>query len=217
MRIAYIREKDTWNTTLGVDALLVALFLIVATSETPLVAGDRVLVGLNAALVVAFDGRTKELVVLSKARSLLLPAKGQVGGRHDLDEVHEIVGLFACLLLSVIKRVDVVASPSSWAGVLVLLLHVCNDRVAQLRTEAQVVDLVCERVRIFVLEVVLEVVHVHVASRERLSRRNVEVSNDLVDTNAALETASLLSLLVEVLGVVFTLTLLDTLATTKRP
>jgi hypothetical protein len=45
----------------------------------------------------------------------------------------------------------------------------------------------------------------------------MEVSNDLVDANAALETASLLSLLVEMLGVVFALALLDTLAATKRP
>jgi len=217
VRIAYIGEKDTRNTTLGVDALLVALFLIVPAGKTPLVAGNRVLVGLNAALVVALDGRTKELVVLSKARSLLLPAKGQVGGRDDLDKVHEVVCLLGGLLLGIIERVDVVASPSSRAGVLVLLLHIRNDRVAQLRTEAQVVDLVGERVRVFVLEVVLEVVHVHVASGERLSRRNVEVSNDLVDANAALQTASLLSLLVEVLGVVFTLALLDALATTKRP
>jgi hypothetical protein len=45
----------------------------------------------------------------------------------------------------------------------------------------------------------------------------MEVSNDLVDANAALETASLLSLLVEMLGVVFALALLNTLAATKRP
>lgn len=74
-----------------------------------------------------------------------------------------------------------------------------------------------EGMRVLVLEVVLEVVHVHVASGERLSGSDVEVSDDLVDSNATLETASLLSLLVEVLGVVFALALLNALAAAKRP
>jgi hypothetical protein len=45
----------------------------------------------------------------------------------------------------------------------------------------------------------------------------VEVSDDFVDSNAALETAALLSLLVEVLGVVFALALLYALSATERP
>ena len=45
----------------------------------------------------------------------------------------------------------------------------------------------------------------------------MEVANDLVDLDAALETASLLTLGIKMLGVVFALTLLDALASTKGP
>jgi hypothetical protein len=60
-------------------------------------------------------------------------------------------------------------------------------------------------------------VYVHVASREGLSRGNVEVAYDLVDLDAAIEAASLLSLRVQMLSVVFALTLLYVLAASKRP
>jgi len=58
---------------------------------------------------------------------------------------------------------------------------------------------------------------VHVAGREGLSRSDVEVTNNLVNLDAALETATLLSLCVEVFSVVFPLALLDTLAAAERP
>lgn len=45
----------------------------------------------------------------------------------------------------------------------------------------------------------------------------MEVSNNLVDLDAALETASFLALCVQVLGVVFALALLYALAATKGP
>lgn len=45
----------------------------------------------------------------------------------------------------------------------------------------------------------------------------MEVANDLVDLDAALKTASLLTLFVKVLSVVFALALLNTLATAERP
>ena len=47
----YIRKEDTWDTTPSVDPLLVAFFLIGTTLQTPVMAGHRVLVRLNAALV----------------------------------------------------------------------------------------------------------------------------------------------------------------------
>jgi hypothetical protein len=121
------------------------------------------------------------------------------------------------VLIGVVKGVDVVASPSSWAGVLVLLLHVRDDHLAQLWPKAEVVDLMGEGVRVFVLEVVLEIVNVHIAIRKRLSGRDVEVSDDLVNSDATLETAALLSLLVKVLGIVFALALLNALSATERP
>jgi hypothetical protein len=45
----------------------------------------------------------------------------------------------------------------------------------------------------------------------------VEIAHNLVDFDASLETASLLSLSVEVFGIVLALALLYTLTTTKRP
>jgi hypothetical protein len=45
----------------------------------------------------------------------------------------------------------------------------------------------------------------------------MEVSDDLVDADAAFQTAAFLALLVEVLGVVFALALFYALAAPKRP
>jgi hypothetical protein len=104
-----------------------AFLFICTASKTPLVASDRVLMGLNAALVVSLNGRAQKFIVLGKSRRLLFPAKGQVSGRDDLDKVHEVKRLLVGDLVCAIKRVDVVAGPSTGAGVLVLLLHVCND------------------------------------------------------------------------------------------
>lgn len=121
------------------------------------------------------------------------------------------------MLVGVVKGVDVVVRPSTRARALVLFLHVLNDHIAQLRTEAKLVDCVGESMRVFVLEVVLQVVYVKVAVGERLSGCNVEVSNHFVDADATFETTSFLTLLVEVLGVMFPLTLLYTFPTTERP
>lgn len=194
-----------------------ALLFVVATSKTALVAGDRVLVSLDAALVVSVDSGAQQLIVLGRLWSLLLPAKGQVSGRDYLDEVHEVVRLLVGNLVGVVERVDVVVGPSARPSVLVLLLHVFDHHVAQLGTKANMVDLVCKGMRVLVLEVILEVVYVHVSGRERLSRRDVEVADNLVDSNATLETATFLTLFVEMFGVVFALALLHSLAATKRP
>jgi hypothetical protein len=75
----------------------------------------------------------------------------------------------------------------------------------------------CERVRVFVLEVVLQVMDVHVTCGERLSGCDVEVADNLVDSDAALETAALLSLCIKMFGIVFALALLDVLSTAKGP
>lgn len=98
-----------------------------------------------------------------------------------------------------------------------LLLHFLNDHIAQLRAETEVVNRVREGVRVLVLEKVLQIVYMQVAVGERFSGGNVEVSNDFVYANAAIETASFLALLVEMLSVVFAFALLDTLAATERP
>jgi hypothetical protein len=199
------------------NTLLVALLFISSTSKAPLVAGNGVLMCLDTALVISVNGGAQKLVVLRGSRGFLLPTQGQVSGRDYLDKVHVVVGLLISDLVRVVERVDVMAGPSARASVLVLLLHVCNDRITQLRPKAQMVDLMRKSMRILILEVVVQVVYVHVAVRERLSGGNVEVTDNLVDPNATLETASLLSLGVEVLRIVLALALLHTLTSTERP
>ena len=74
-----------------------------------------------------------------------------------------------------------------------------------------------ERMLGFILEVVFEIMHMHVTIRETLSRGKVEITNDFVDANPTFNAAAFPTLLVEVLGIVFALTLFDTFATSKRP
>lgn len=146
----------------------------------------------------------------------LLPAERKIGGRHHLDKVHEVVRLLVCVLLSSVQGVDVVVRPAAGSSRLVLLLHVLDDDVAQLRAKSKVVDLVRERVCL-VLEVVLQVVDVEIAVRERFSRSDVEVTDDFIDSNSTFNTATFLALCVQVFGIVFTLALLDALAATEGP
>lgn len=182
-----------------------------------MVASHRVLMRLNAALVRSIDGSTEKLVVFGRPRDLLLPAEWQVSGRHDLDEVHEVVSLFIGMLLGVVQRIDVVVRPPTGTGPCVLLLHILDNDIAKLGTEAKLVNLVGEGMRILILEVVLEIVYVKVAVRERLSGRNMKVTDNLVDADASLKTTSFLTLLVEMFGVVFSLALFNSLSTTERP
>ncbi len=74
-----------------------------------------------------------------------------------------------------------------------------------------------ERVASRRVPVVLQVVHVHVSVAEATAGRKVEVSDNLVDAQAALDAAALFALLVELLGVVFPLALLHALAPTEGP
>lgn len=150
------------------------------------------------------------------AAGLLLPSERQIRRRNDLDEVHEVESLLGGGLLGVVERVDVVVCPSARACVRVLLLHVCDDSVAELRAEAEVVDLVREGMRL-VFEVVLEVVDVHVPVGEGLAWCDVEVSDDFVDLDGAFETAAFFALGVQVLGVVLALALFNAFAAAKGP
>jgi len=132
----------------------VAILLIRPAGEVPLVAGDGVLVRFNAALVVRVNGGAEQFIVLRESRGGLFPAERKVSGGDDLDEVHEVEGLLRGGLFGGVEWVDVVVSPAAWAGIRVLLLHVCNNGLAQLGAEAQVVDFVGEGVGL-VLEVIL--------------------------------------------------------------
>ena len=197
-------------------ALLVAFLLISPTLKTSLVACDRVLMCLQASLVIAPNDSTN--IFVRRARSLFLPAQRQIGSGDNLYKIHIVVRFLASLLLGVIQGVDVVVGPATRASCRCMFLeHILQVVFAQLGAKTKVVDLVGEGMRIFVLEVVLEVMYVKIAIGEGLSRSNVEVSNNLVHLDVALETASLLALLVEMLGVVLAFTLLNALATTERP
>ena len=77
--------------------------------------------------------------------------------------------------------------------------------------------LVREAVAVVVLEVVFQVVHVHVAVGKGLARCKVEVSDDLVHADPAFDSAAFHALRVEVFGVVFALALLYAFAAAKGP
>lgn len=153
--------------------------------------------------------------MLGRAGSSVFPTKGQVRRRNNLDKVHEVEGLFVGMLFGVVKRIDVVVRPTTRTRAFVLILDILHNDIAQLRAKAKLVDLVRKSMRIFVLEVIFQIMHVQVTVGERLSGCNVEVSNNLVDADAAFETASFLALCVEAFSVVLPLALLYTFSTTK--
>ena len=67
------------------------------------------------------------------------------------------------------------------------------------------------------IEIVVQIMNVHVAIAETASWGNVEVAHDLVDSDSSLNTASFLSLSVQSLSVMFALTLFDVLASSESP
>ena len=185
----------------------------VATSQAALVARHTVLVCLDAVgLTLAIVAKLDKFGGNVEDAALLLPAQRQVGGRHNLDEVHVVVGLFVGLLFRIVERVEVVVGPSH-----ILLANARDHLVRQLRSEAQVVHFVGESVldALATGKVVLKIVDVHVTVAEGLARCEVEVSNHLVDTDTTFNTATFPPLLVEVLAVVFPLALLDVLTATE--
>lgn len=210
----YVREEDAWDTTLGMQTLGVALSGVVTTRQAALVARDGVLVGLDAAVVVLAELAEGGVRIVHEVAVLLCPAEGQVGGRHDLDEVHVVeVGVVGDLLEAV-QGVDVVVGPGQG-----LCAQLLGDLLWQLGPEAQLVDGVGEAVAAGDggVPVVLEVVDVHVAVAEAAAGGDVEVADDLVDAQATLDAAALVALLVQPLGVVLPHALLDVLAAAKGP
>jgi hypothetical protein len=195
------------------NPLLVASLLITASLQTPPMARNRILVRLDAPLI-ALINCSAQLVVQPRGRGF--PAKRQIRGRDYLDEVHEVVCHLIGSLERAIKRVDVVVCPSSRSRSLVVLIHIRDNHIAQLRSESQMVDNVGECMTL-ILEVILQIVDVQVPVRETLSRGNVKVSNDLVDGDGALEPAPLCALGIKMFGVVLAFALFDAFAATKGP
>ncbi len=66
-------------------------------------------------------------------------------------------------------------------------------------------------------KVIFQIMHMHLSVAETLPRREMEVSDDLIDADAAFNAAAFAALLVELFTVVFPLALLDVFATPEGP
>lgn len=143
-----------------------------------------------------------------------VPVQWEVGRGDDLDKVHKVVVGVVRNLRGPIQRVQVVAGPGH-----VLVAELLVDFVGQLGAEAQVVDVVGERVATLDgrVPVVLEIVDVHVAVAKAAAGGDVEVTDDLVHAQPTVDAASFVALGLEVLGVVFPFALLDALSGAEGP
>lgn len=184
--------------------------LVVAARQAALVAGNGVLVRLDAPAARRAQRPEVGPVLANDAPDLALPAQRQVRRRHDLKEVHKVELAVPGVLARAVQRVQVVVGPGQPVGA-EPLGHV----LGQLRPEPQRVDDVREVVLVPVrarLHVAPEVVDVRVAVAEAAARREVEVAHHLVDAEAPLDAAALLLLLRQPLRVVLALALLDVVA-----
>ena len=91
------------------QTLCVALLARITASQAALVARHTVLVSLDAVgLALAVIAELDQFGGNVENAALLLPAKRQVCGRNDLDEVHVVVCLLVGLLFRIVERVQVV-------------------------------------------------------------------------------------------------------------
>lgn len=172
--------------------LLVAFGSTITTHQASLMARNGVLMCLNTPIIlVAISSNAHIIRARMAGKVLLFPSKRKIGGGDDLHEVHVVVRRLTGFFLSVVQRVDVMVCP--WQC---LRAHLLRNLFWQLRSKAEVMDLVREYVASFHrrIEVVIQVVYVHVAVAETPSWGNVEVTDDLVDSDTSFNTASLLSL-----------------------
>lgn len=181
---------------------------IISALQTPLVAGYRVLVSLDVVVPVG-QAQTAHVLLYP-----LLPAQRQVGSGHDFDKIHVVEGRVRCHLLGSVEGVLMVVRP--WP---IVTLHSLGNGRRKLRTEAQVMNRVAKIVLFAIggVPVVLEVVHVHVPATETAARSEMEVSDYLVHLQSTFDSAALLALFVQSLGVVLACALFDVLSSTERP
>lgn len=96
-----------------------------------------------------------------------------------------------------------------------------RELIGELGPETQLVDLMGHGVFFVIgeveIEVVLQIVRVHVPSGKAAAWRNVEIAHDLVYPDNAFETATLAALGINSLRVVLALTLFDVLSAAKGP
>lgn len=151
---------------------------------------------------------------IRRGGGLLLPAECKIRRRNNLDKVHVVKVGIASFLVDSVQRIEVVVGPRSSAA------HSRNNLWWQLWSKSQRVNDMSEVVRLHAVReipVVLEIVDVHVSVAEASAGGKMEVSNDLVDLQQALNAAALFSLLVQSLRVMFSLALLHALASAKGP
>ena len=89
-----------------------------------------------------------------------------------------------------------------------------------LGSEAKVMNLVSESVlglALWYVEIVLQIMHVHLPIAETSPGGNVKVSYDFIDPEAPFNAASLVSLRIELLAVMLTFALFDALTSPESP
>lgn len=209
-------EENTRDTTLRMDTFLVTLGGIVTTGDRSLVRCYRVLMRFNTAGwavcgAVQSQGRAR-VVLVDVVGALGVPSQGQVRGRNNLDEVHEVVSGLVAHLGHSIQRVGVVV---------VGPLPALRDLVRKLRPESELVDGVAHGVFVIAfqasVEICLQVMGMNISARERTAGRDVEVANHLVHTNVTLNAATLSALCINLVRVPFSETLFDIFALAKSP
>ena len=150
--------------------------------------------------LVTGDGKLVSLNCAGSRPCAFRHAQREVARRNHFDEVHKVEAPLRSHLCHAIEWV-----------------RLMGNTTRELRAKGQRVDRVGEGVFLCRPKVLVQVVHVHLCTREGLSRRDVEVSDDLVDAQVPRDIAPFLAHRVETLSVVFSLTLLDALAFAERP
>ena len=91
--------------------------------------------------------------------------------------------------------------------------------IGQLWPKPQLMDLMgeCMPAGYRALKVIIQIMDMHHSIRETPTRRDVEVPNDFIDAEPALDPTTLLSLCIKLLAIVFPFALLHTIASAKCP
>lgn len=91
MSRTYVGEENSGDTSARVQPLGVAIRRIIATSKAALVAGDRVLVSLDTAVMSLAKVTNVCAMGLNEPPKALFPSQRQVASGHNLDKVHVYV------------------------------------------------------------------------------------------------------------------------------
>lgn len=142
-------------------------------------------------------------------------AQWQVRRRDDLDKVHVIVCALIGGLAGRVEGIEMVVCPGQ--RTVLASAQASAHGLGDLRPKAQLVDLVTESVRHRRVEVVVQVVYMHVGTAEASAWRHMKVAHHLVDPQVAFNTAAFFSLRIQPLAIVFAFALLHVLTSSKGP